>query len=221
MDSCAQHMWELLQDWWKSIPGEAGWVNAKCVQSCHQDNGYFEESQIKIYILISLRTFGCYMIPYVLFHILMSSLLFYNVEKLLNWVGVSKLLTGTVYTENQLASGDHHLPHAVRHISFGLWNVVPLLLNGYVKLLDIGGKWNTLSYTSIQSIPNRLSGHLVSMQAIDELGPFQLPGIVYRSLWHGAMYYHNETWGDGCRCRARHWASGFCHGVSVPLNCHQ
>ena len=33
----AQHMWELLQDCWKSIPDEAGWENAKSVQSCQQD----------------------------------------------------------------------------------------------------------------------------------------------------------------------------------------
>ena len=32
----AQHMWELLQDCWKSITHEAGWENAKSVQSCHQ-----------------------------------------------------------------------------------------------------------------------------------------------------------------------------------------
>ena len=32
----AQHMWELQQDCWKSIPGEAGWENAKSVQSCYQ-----------------------------------------------------------------------------------------------------------------------------------------------------------------------------------------
>ena len=31
----AQHMWELLQDCWKSIPHEAGCENAKSVQSCH------------------------------------------------------------------------------------------------------------------------------------------------------------------------------------------
>jgi hypothetical protein len=40
----------------------------------------------------------------------------------------------------------------------GLWNVVPLLFNGCAKLLDIGENWNTLSYMSIQSIPNLLSG---------------------------------------------------------------
>ena len=36
----AQHMWELLQDCWKSIPGEAGRENAKNVQSCHQGKGW-------------------------------------------------------------------------------------------------------------------------------------------------------------------------------------
>jgi hypothetical protein len=30
--------------------------------------------------------------------------------------------------------------------------------NGCAKLLDIGRTWNTLSYTSIQSIPNMLNG---------------------------------------------------------------
>jgi hypothetical protein len=30
----AQHMWELFQDCWKSIPHEAGWEKAKSVQSC-------------------------------------------------------------------------------------------------------------------------------------------------------------------------------------------
>ena len=36
----AQLMWELLQDCWKSIPGEAGWKNAKSIQSCHQGKGW-------------------------------------------------------------------------------------------------------------------------------------------------------------------------------------
>ena len=46
-------------------------------------------------------------------------------------------------------------------------------------LLDIGVNWNTLSYTSIQNIPNTLhEAYLVSMQAMGELGHFQLPGIV-------------------------------------------
>ena len=60
---------------------------------------------------------------------------------------------------------DHHFPqrdtspsHRVdQAVDCVLWNVVPLLFNGCDKLLDIGEKWNTLSYTSIQSIPNMLN----------------------------------------------------------------
>jgi hypothetical protein len=74
---------------------------------------------------------------------------------------------------------DHQLPHAALDM----------------KLLDIGRNWNTLLYTSIQSIPNMLKWVtcLVSMQAMEELGRFQLPGIVYRYLQHGAVHYHAET----------------------------
>ena len=38
----AQHMWEIIQDGWKSIPGEAGWENAKSVQAVKATGGYFE-----------------------------------------------------------------------------------------------------------------------------------------------------------------------------------
>ena len=64
-------------------------------------------------------------------------------------------------------------------VDCGLWNVVPL--NDCAKLMDNVGNWNLLSYTFIKSIPNMLNGCL-SMQAMEELGYFQLPGIVYRSL---------------------------------------
>ena len=49
----AQHMWELLQVCWKSIPGEAGWKNARSAQSCHQGKGWllWRISNLK-YILI-------------------------------------------------------------------------------------------------------------------------------------------------------------------------
>ena len=52
-------------------------------------------------------------------------------------------------------SSSHRVDRAV---DCGLWNVVPLLFKGYVKLLDICWNWNTLSYTSIQSIPNMPNG---------------------------------------------------------------
>ncbi len=53
-------------------------------------------------------------------------------------------------------------------VDCGLCNVGPLLFSVCVKLLDIGRNWKTLSYTPIQSM--------------QELGCFQLPGILYRSL---------------------------------------
>ena len=34
-------------------------------------------------------------------------------------------------------------------VDCGLWNVVPLLINGCVKLLNIVGNWKPLSHTSI------------------------------------------------------------------------
>jgi hypothetical protein len=34
---------------------------------------------------------------------------------------------------------------------------------------------------------------LVLMQVMEELGHFQLPDIVYRSLRHGVVCYHAET----------------------------
>jgi hypothetical protein len=68
----AQHMWEFLQDCWKSIPGEASWENAKC--------GYLKNLKNKIYFdlfnhfLFTTWFHMCYFI------VLMSLLLFYNVE---------------------------------------------------------------------------------------------------------------------------------------------
>ena len=99
----AQHMWELLQDLWKSIPGEAGWENAKSLQTCHQGKEWllWRISNIRyIYLfnpfLLTTWFHLCY------FKVLIFSLLFYNVEnskqtKTCEWVGVSKLLTGSIY----------------------------------------------------------------------------------------------------------------------------
>jgi hypothetical protein len=65
----------------------------------------------------------------------------------------------------------------------------------FAKLLDIGGNWNTLSYTFNPEHPKPAQWvtSLASMQAMEELGHFHLPGIVYRSLQHGAVHYHVET----------------------------
>ena len=96
----AQHMWELLQDCWNSIPHEAGWENAKSVQNCHQGKGWLLwriYSDLFNTFLVTTSFHMCYFI------VLMSSLLFYNVENstksrnTLEWVGVSKILTCTIY----------------------------------------------------------------------------------------------------------------------------
>ena len=43
-------------------------------------------------------------------------------------------------------SPSHRVDQAV---DCGLWNVVPFLFKGCVKLLDIGWNWKTLVYTAI------------------------------------------------------------------------
>ncbi len=56
------------------------------------------------------------------------------------------------------------------------------------------------------------------MLAMQELGCFQLPGIVYRSLQHGAEHYHAATWSDGREWMAQQWDSGSRHGISFVHN---
>ena len=78
-----------------------------------------------------------------------------------------------------LTSPSHRVDQVVDR---GLWNVGPLLFDGCDKLLDIGRNWNTPSYTCC--IQGDISGETLAMQ---ELGCVQPPGIVYRSLQHGAV----------------------------------
>ena len=56
---------------------------------------------------------------------------------------------------------------------------------------EVAGYWWELKHAVVHVDPNMLKRVtcLVSMQAIEELGHFQLSGIVYRSLRHGAVYY--------------------------------
>ncbi len=101
-------------------------------------------------------------------------------------------------------------------VDCGLWYVGLLLFNGCAKLLDIGRNWNTLSYADSEH-PKHAQWVTcpVSMLAMQELGWFQLPGIVYRSLQHEAVHYHAATWGDGRGWMAQQWASGSRHGISM------
>jgi hypothetical protein len=72
------------------------------------------------------------------------------------------------------ASTSHRVDQAV---DCGPWNVVPLF-NGCAKLLDIGKSWNMLSYVNPEH-PKHAEWVtcLVSMQAMEELGHFQLPAL--------------------------------------------
>ncbi|XP_071241202.1 adhesion G protein-coupled receptor E1-like isoform X4 [Salvelinus alpinus] len=65
---------------------------------------------------------------------------------------VSEVATICLMQRN--TSPSHRVDQAV---DCGLWNVVPLLFNDCVKLMNIDRNWNTLSHTSIQSIPNMLN----------------------------------------------------------------
>ena len=101
------------------------------------------------------------------------------------------LVTNTLKVPNVtticLMERDTSPSHGVNHaVDCGLWNVVPLLFNGCAKFLDISGNLNMLCTRR-----SRVVTCLVSTQAMEE--HFQLPGIVYKSLRHGAMHYHAET----------------------------
>ncbi len=122
---------------------------------------------------------------------------------------------------------DHHLPspsHRVDQVvDCGLWNDGPLLLQW---LCEVAGYWQELEHAVVYADPEHPKHAQwvtcpVSMLAMQELGCFQLPGIVYRSLQHGAVHYHATTWGDGRGWMAQQWASGSRHGISVHSKCHQ
>ncbi len=77
-------------------------------------------------------------------------------------------------------------------VDCGLWDVGPLLFNSCAKLLDIVRNCNAVVYTDPEHHKHAqwvTCG--LSMLAMEELGCFQLPGIVYRSLQHGDVHYHS------------------------------
>ena len=66
------------------------------------------------------------------------------------------------------------------------------------RLCKVAGYWQELEHAVIHVNPEHPKHAqrvtcLVSMQTVEELGHFHLPGIVYRSLGHGAVHYHAET----------------------------
>ncbi len=62
-------------------------------------------------------------------------------------------------------------------------------------MCEVAGYWQELEHAVVYADPEHPKHAQwvtcpVSMLAMQELGCFQLPGIVYRSLQHGAMHYH-------------------------------
>ena len=65
-------------------------------------------------------------------------------------------------------------------------------------LCEVTGYWQELEHAVVHVNPEhhkhaQLVTCLVSMQAMEELGHFHLPVIMYSVLRHGAVHYHAET----------------------------
>ena len=65
-------------------------------------------------------------------------------------------------------------------------------------LCEVAGYWKELEHAVVHVSPEHPKHTqqvtcLVNMQAMEELGHFQLLGIAYRTLQHGAVHYHAET----------------------------
>ncbi len=74
-------------------------------------------------------------------------------------------------------------------VDCGLWDVGPLQW-----LCEVAGYWQELEHAVVYTDPEHPKhAHWVTCPVtMQELGCFQLPGIVYRSLQHGAVHYHAE-----------------------------
>ena len=61
-------------------------------------------------------------------------------------------------------------------------------------LCEVAGYWRELenAIVHVQASQTCSMGQ-VGMPAMEDLGYFQLPGIVYRSLRHGAVHYYAEV----------------------------
>ena len=94
---------------------------------------------------------------------------------------------------------DHHLPRLLRiELIWLLIVACGMLSHTFQWLCKVSEYWRELENTVAHVNPEQHKyaqwvTFLVSMQAMEELGHFQLPGVVYRSLRHGAVHYHAET----------------------------
>ena len=101
----------------------------------------------------------------------------------------SQYLVWSPFTSWRATSPLHRVDQAVEMLSHSLFN-------SCAKLLDIGKNWNTLSYVDPElPKPAQWVTCLVSMQAMEELGHFQLPGIVnILATWGCALPFWNMRW---------------------------
>ena len=126
---------------------------------------------------------------------------------------------------------DHHLPHAARHllcIEFIRLMIVPCGMLSHSSSMAVWSCWilaGTGTYCctrwSRASQTCSMGDHVWWVCKPWKNWHFQLPGIVYRSLRHGAVHYHAKTWGDRGGWMAWQWISGSRHGISVNSNCHR
>ena len=84
--------------------------------------------------------------------------------------------------------------------------LIKLLFNGCAKLPDIGGNWNMLSYTLIQSIPNVLNGWHVWW--------------LCRTSKNWDIFSFQELctdpWGHALSCRNTRWCMNWMQSITVP-----
>ncbi len=118
--------------------------------------------------------------------------------------GHSKMCSFTV-----LGGGDTHL---LRIELIRLLNVACGMSSPLQWLCEVTGYWQELEHAVVYADPEHPKHAQwmtcpVSMLAMQELGCFQLPGIVYRSLQHGAVHYHAATWGDDRGWMNQQWAT--------------
>jgi hypothetical protein len=80
----------------------------------------------------------------------------------------------------------------LHRVDCDLWNIVSLLFSD----CKVAVHWWELEHAVIHVDPEHPKHAqwmtCLSMQDMEELGHFQLPGIVYRSLRHGAVHYYAE-----------------------------
>ena len=86
----------------------------------------------------------------------------------------------------------------MQHVELIRLLIVACCPNPLQLLCEVAGYWRELEHAVVHVGPENPKHAqwvtcLVSMQAMEEMGNFQLPGNVHRSLRHGAVYYHAET----------------------------